>query len=138
MNDTTTRDSQESDIHITYLSETHKAFIENSAKVTGFLLLAIGWYATSTEARSFLATTSGLAVLSAIAVLSAYALSVAASWVAYSGSAMTYRRLQQLAYLPEEAYKERRLGLLTFAVCAAGNGVLACLLAYLLAATRQP
>lgn len=94
MNDTTTRDpKQECDIHIAYLSETHKAFIEYSAKVTGFLLLAIGWYATSNEARSFLATTSGLAVLSAIAVLSAYALSVAASWVAYSGAGLACSHL---------------------------------------------
>jgi hypothetical protein len=128
----------EFDLHVSHLTETHKAFIENTGKVAGFLLLALGWFATSKDARFFLTSTPEVAILAALAVVTAYLLSVAASWVAYRVSAKGLRRLKALAYLPPSAYEGRVLGPVTFWVCVAGNGVLAALLVTaLLIATRQ-
>jgi hypothetical protein len=128
---------QEFDLHVAHLTETHKAFIENTAKVAGFLLLALGWFATSKDARAFLASTPSVTAFASMAVTAAYVLSVAASWVAYRVSAKAFRRLNELAYLPQSAYEGRLLGPVTFAVCVAGNGVLAALLvAALLTATK--
>ena len=42
MADTSSQESRlEFDLHVAHLTETHKAFIENTAKVAGFLLLAL-------------------------------------------------------------------------------------------------
>ena len=119
---------QEFDLHVAHLTETHKAFIENTGKVAGFLLVALGWFATSKDVRAFLASTPSVTALAAIAVTAAYFLSVAASWVAYRVSAKAFRRLKELAYLPQSAYEGRLLGPVTFGVCIAGTGVLAALL----------
>ena len=127
----------EFDLHVAHLTETHKAFIENTGKVAGFLLLALGWFATSKDARAFLASSPGVTALAALAVTAAYLLSVGASWVAYRMSVKAFRRLNELACLPRSAYEARMLGPTTFAVCLAGNGVLAALLvAALLSAPR--
>ena len=115
-------------MHVTHLTETHKAFIDNTGKVAGFLLLALGWFVTSKDARAFLGSTPNVAALAASAVITAYLLSVGASWVAYRVSTKALRRLNQLAYLPPAAYQARVLGLATFVVCVAGNGVLTALL----------
>jgi hypothetical protein len=130
MSDTSSSETKhEFDLHVTHLIETHKAFIDNSGKVAGFLLLALGWFVTSKDARAFLGSNPNVATLAASAVTTAYLLSVGASWVAYRVSTKTLRRLNQLAYLPPPAYEARVLGLATFVVCAFGNGVLAALLA---------
>ena len=119
---------QEFDLHVAHLTETHKAFVENTGKVAGFLLLALGWFATSEGARAFLRSSPSVTALVAIAVAAAYILAVTASWVAYRTTAKTYSRLKELAYLPQSAYEGRLLGPVTFGVCIAGNGVLSALL----------
>lgn len=119
---------QEFDLHVAHLTDTHKAFIENTSKVAGFLLLALGWFATSKDARTFLASTPNCTALAALAVTAAYLLWVGASWITYRVSLKTFRRLQELAYLPQSAYEARALGPVTFGACIAGNGVLTALL----------
>ncbi|WP_421870413.1 hypothetical protein [Motiliproteus sp.] len=118
----------EFDLHISHLTSTHVAFINDTSKVAGFLLLALGWYATSGDARDFLAVTPMMTNLAAVAIASAYLLSVCASWVAYRVSANAIRRLRELDYLPPSAYEGRVLGPITFAACVGGNGILAGLL----------
>ena len=118
----------EFDLHVEHLTSTHEAFINNTGKVAGFLLLALGWYVTSDSARVFLLSTPLMATLAAIAVASAYALSVGASWVAFRVSSNALGRLRELDYIPSSAYEGRALGPITFAVCMGGNGVLAALL----------
>ena len=122
------RKKLEFDLHVAHLTDTHKGFIDNTGKVAGFLLLALGWFATSNDARAFLASAPNVTLLAALAVACAYLLSAVASWVAYRVSAKGLRRLNELAYLPVSAYEARVLGPVTFAVCVAGNGVLAALL----------
>ena len=119
---------EEFDLQVAHLTETHKAFIENTAKVAGFLLLALGWFATSEGARNFLVSTPRIKALAATAVAAAYLLSVVASWVAYDVSVKGLRRLDELAHLPRSAYEARVLGPVTFVACVVGNGVLAGLL----------
>jgi len=119
---------EEFDLHVAHLTDTHKAFIDNTAKVSGFLLLALGWFATSEGARNYLTSTPTIAALAATAVAAAYLLSVVASWVAYRVSVKGMRRLNELAHLPRSAYEARVLGPVTFVACVVGNGVLAGLL----------
>lgn len=118
----------EFDLHIEHLTATHVAFINDTSKVAGFLLLALGWFATSGDAREFLASTPMMTPLAAMAIASAYLLSVCASWVAYRVSANAIHRLRGLDYLPPSAYEGRKLGPITFVACVGGNGVLAGLL----------
>lgn len=124
---------QEFDLHIGFLTETNKAFVDNTGKVAGFLLLALGWLATSEDAREYLASTPQIAKLAALAVAVTFLLYTAASLGAYRRSRDSYVRLVDLAYLPESAFKARKLGLATSAVCVVGTAVLACLLVALLA-----
>ena len=118
----------EFELHVAHLSATHEAFISNTGKVAGFLLLALGWFATSEAARGFLSSTPVMTALAAVAVAAAYGLSIGASWVAYRVSANAIRRLEELAYLPPSAYEGRVLGPVTFVVCVGANGVLSVLL----------
>lgn len=115
----------EFDLHVAHVTEIHKAFIENTGKITGFLLLSVGWFATSRDARAFLASNSDLTFVAILAVVAAYGLSLAASWVGLHTSRKALLRLKALDYLPPVAYEARALGPVTFAVCAIGNGVLA-------------
>jgi hypothetical protein len=55
----------EFDLHVGHITETHKALIDNAAKVAGFQLLALGWLATSESARGYLALPRLKAVVSA-------------------------------------------------------------------------
>lgn len=119
---------EEFDLHVEHITETHKAFIDSNTKVAGFLLLAMGWFATSSSARNFFLSTPNVKIIAAIAVASAYLLSVGASWVAYHVSSKAVTRLNELSYLPPSAYEGRILGPITFVFCVAGNGVLAALL----------
>ncbi len=119
---------EEFDLHVAHTTDMHKSFIESSLRVAGFLLLALGWFATSNDAREFLASARSVTVLAALAVAFAYLLSVGASWVAYKFSCKAAQRLTELAYLPQSAYEGRILGTSTFFICIFGNGVLAVLL----------
>jgi hypothetical protein len=118
----------EFDLHVSHITETHKAFIDNTGKVAGFLLLGLGWFATSESARAYLAAAPYIARLAALAVVAAFGFSAVASWIAYRVTEQALRRLAVLDYLPPSAYAARRLSLPTFVVCVAGNGVLATLL----------
>ena len=133
MTDTTNGDAkQEFELHVAYLTETQKSFVENTSKVAGFLLLALGWFATSKDARAYIGSAHQIAYFSAMAVAAAYLLSAGASWVVYRASAKTYQKLVGLAYLHETAYEARKLGLSTFVICVVGTGVLSGLLVFAL------
>ena len=122
------RTKLEFELHLSHITEMHKAFFDNMSKVSGFLLLALGWFATSKDARAYLASEPTLSTLAAIGVLAAYLLSVAAAVVAYRASRLALQRLNELNFLPASAYVNRALLAPTFLVCTLGNGVLAGLL----------
>ena len=129
MTDTSSHAAKEEfELHVAHITEVHKSFIDSTAKVAGFLLLALGWYVTSNDARAFFATNQSVTMIAATAVVSAYLLSVRASWVGYQVSGKAFRRLNELQYLPLSAYEGRVLRTTTFAACIAGNGVLSVLL----------
>jgi len=119
---------EEFNLHIEHITATHSEFIGNTAKVASFLLLALGWFVTSSDVRVFLASSYSISIIAATAVAAAYLLSVAASWVAYQVSNNIALRLRELAYLPPSAYEERMLSKTTFVSCVAGNGVISALL----------
>lgn len=119
---------EEFDLHVEQITDTHKGFVDNTTKVAGFLLLALGWIVTSSTAREYLVATPDMAIIAAIAVAAAYMLSVGASWIGYRVSNNAIRRLNDLSYLPRSAYEGRILDPITFVVCLAGNGVLSALL----------
>ena len=124
----TDKAKEEFDLLVQHVTDTHKSFVDNTAKVAGFLLLAIGWLATASDARTFLSGNKGFACIAAIAVAAAYFLSVWASKIAYNASRRAIGRLGELSYLPPSAYRDRALNQSTFAVCVVGNGVLAAVL----------
>jgi hypothetical protein len=116
---------QEFDLHIAVLTDTQKALVEATAKVAGFLLLALGWLATSEQARTYLARDKPAAIVFALAMVVAYLISAFLTWLAYRACAKTYSHLQSLAHLPERAYEVRKPWLLMSAGYMLGTGVLA-------------
>ena len=92
------RTKLEFELHLSHITEMHKAFFDNMSKVSGFLLLALGWFATSKDARAYLASEPTLSTLAAIGVLAAYLLSVAAAVVAYRASRLALQRLNELNF----------------------------------------
>jgi hypothetical protein len=120
---------EEFDLLVQHVTDIQKSFVENTAKVAGFLLLAMGWLATAKEARTFLSNNEIFAVIAAITVAVTYVLSVWASAIAYSASAKAIKRLSELSWLDSPAYENRALDKNTFYVCVIGNGALASVLA---------
>ena len=118
----------EFDLHLSHITETHRALLENSGKVAAFLLLALGWLATSESARSYLATTPRLAAIGALAVFAGWLFSAIASWVGYRASNAALSRLRELDFLSPPAYESRRIGPATLCACIFGNAALAGLL----------
>jgi hypothetical protein len=112
---------QQFDLLHNHLSEIQRTIVENTAKVTGFLLLAMGWLATSSGARDYLKTHLALCWVGSAAVVGTLAAASLASWLAYRASDITFQRLVALDYLPTSCYDIRRVGARSLVLYIAGN-----------------
>ena len=75
-----TNTKQEFDLHMAALTDTQKLLLDNTAKVAGFLLLALGWLATSEDARNYLTDNPRVAIVFVAAILIAYVMAAALNW----------------------------------------------------------
>lgn len=62
------------------LANLHAGFVESAFKVTGFLLVVVGWIVTSTSARSAIGSSMPLVVLSTTALVLASCLYLLSSY----------------------------------------------------------
>lgn len=122
----------EFDLQHNTLCEVQRALLDNTAKVAGFLLLAIGWIATSETARKFLAADPPSRRATVAAVIAVFLLAALASVKAFKVSNVTYRRLVELNYVPVHCYAGRRVDTAVLVVYVIGNAALAALLVVVL------
>ena len=115
------------------LCEVQRALLDNTAKVAGFFLLALGWLATSESARLFLATDSTSRLVTVGSILGVVLLTMFVSAKAYKTSQFLYSELLTLSFLPPAYFQTRRVDGGTFAVYLAGNACLALVLAVVVA-----
>ncbi|HEV8582500.1 MAG TPA: hypothetical protein VGX68_25825 [Thermoanaerobaculia bacterium] len=114
------------------LRDHQQGLLENTAKTAGFLLLSIGWLATSQTARETL-NADGLLRGAAIGgVLVATALYIAAAFHVYRAAQRIRARLIELAYLPLEDIETRGISALLLAVLTLGNLTISLLLVVLI------
>src|SRR4051812_31665130 len=101
---------------ISELKEYRSGIIENAAKVTGFLLLAIGWLATSQAPRSILDSPL-LKVLTCASLLVAASMTIRMYVNVYNLSQSAYDQLQRLNYMEPSHYRGRLIDPLLRNVC---------------------
>jgi hypothetical protein len=109
------------------LCDIQTRLLDSNSKVAGFLLLATGWMATSKDARQFLQSEPHARGIVIAALVGAFVLYVCASFQAWWISRQTLSLLNNLSFLPENCYKQRRVPLSTLLIFSLGNGCLAAL-----------
>jgi TRAP-type C4-dicarboxylate transport system permease small subunit len=103
--DSVERDSnakQKFDLLYGSLCEIQKSLLDSTAKVAGFLLLATGWIATSSEARAFLKEDDISRYLAATALVGSFIFFTLAATKAHLASVHTIELLIKLGYVPQE------------------------------------
>lgn len=123
------------DLLYSSLCDIQKSLLDNTAKVAGFRLIAIGWIATSTAARDFLKDDELTRYVAVAALGGAFLFYALAARKAHQASLRTVELLNALDYLPEEHYLLRRVGLTTLVLFVVGNLFLVLLVASLILRT---
>ena len=138
MSETTTRDTKtEFEVLFPALCEIQRSFLENTTKVAGFFLLAVGWLATSESARSYLRAES-LVRSSAVAVVVAVTLIFCVvSWTAFAASKRILAELDSLNYVSANSTQHRRVTVSAFLAYTIANVCLAALVVVALLRTAN-
>ena len=90
-------------LHHARLTDTHRALLDNSGKVAGCVLRALGWLATSESARTLLTPTPSVATVGALAVFIAWAPSAIASRAGDRACNAAMARVHELQFMPGAA-----------------------------------
>ena len=114
------------------LCEIQKSLLDSTAKVAGFLLLAIGWIATSSEARDFLSDDVLSKCITIATLVGAFSFYTFAANKAHLASIRTVELLIELDYMPHQYYVLRKIDLTTLVLFVVGNLFLVFLIASLI------
>ena len=118
------------------LCEIQKGLLENTVKVAGFSVIAIGWLATSDYTQRLLRADKTLRYLVVAATGGAFALYVVASLKAFAISQQSLSLLNKLNFMPLDYYKNRSIDAPVLIVYIAGNLFLSLLVALLVLRMR--
>jgi hypothetical protein len=121
------------DVLIENLRGHRHALSEYVAKVMGFLLLAMGWLATSKDARAFFATNPFIKYCFAAALLLLGSMATALCIMAYRNSLRILGLMRGLGVMDSKYYEVFAVDRTTNAICVVGIAVLAILAAVLVA-----
>lgn len=116
------------DILFETLRDYQQSLLDNSAKTAGFLLLSIGWLATSQTARDTLRSDGLLRGAAVCAVFVGMAVYITAALHVYRAARRIRARLVDLSYLPLDDLEARRLSGNMVLVFTLGNLAIALLL----------
>ena len=109
----------------TFLSESQRGLVENTARVAGFLLIVAGWIATSDSAQKYFSAHHPSIYVTAAALGASFLLYVIASLTIYRYSSHVFSLMKQLNFLPPEYYEVRRVTRLLLVICTVGTSCLA-------------
>ena len=127
----------EFDVLFPAFCEIQRSLLENTTKVAGFFLLAVGWLATSESARSYLRSDS-LVRYSAISVVLLVTLAFCCvSWIALAASERIEKQLNDLAYVSALAIGHRKVTIQILIFYAMANICLASLVVLTLVRTAN-
>jgi hypothetical protein len=103
------------------LSGYHQGFIDSAFRVTGFLLLVLGWLLTSKEAREYLGRDETARRLVSAGLTMAAAIYAFISYRVYLLSQQVFARLHLLAYVPGSTYEDHLLHPVTLVAFISAN-----------------
>jgi len=127
----------EFDVLFPAFCEIQRSLLENTTKVAGFFLLAVGWLATSESARSYLRSDS-LVRNSAIGAVILITLTFCAvSWMALSGSKRIEKEINDLGYISRLSISHRRVTIAVLLCYTLANVCLATLVVLTLLRTAS-
>jgi hypothetical protein len=106
---------------------------DNVAKVTGFLLLAIGWLATSKDARAFFGTNPLIKYSFACAFLLLGSMTIASCIMAHRFSLRMLDLMRELNVMDSKYYEIFAIDKYIATICSTDIGILAILAAVFIA-----
>ena len=109
------------------LCEIQRSLLENTTKVAGFFLLAVGWLATSESARSYLRHDSIIRYSAVGAVMLVILTFCAVSWMARRASKRIETQLNLLEYVSALSIEYRAVTIQVLVCYALANICLAAL-----------
>ena len=138
MSEATIRDPKaEFDVLFPALCEIQRSFLENTTKIAGFFLLAVGWLATSESARNYLRAESLVRNSAVAAVVAVTIIFCVVSWTAFAASRRILAELNGLNYISANATRHRRVTLSAFLAYTVANVCLASLVVVALVRTAN-
>ena len=117
--------------------EIQRSLLENTTKVAGFFLLAVGWLATSENARSYLSSDSLIRYSAICAVILIILTFCVVSWIALSASERIEMQLNSLEYVSAQSISHRRVTIQVLACYTLANVCLASLVVITLLRTAN-
>jgi hypothetical protein len=109
------------DVLFSTLCEFQNGMLTSTTQVAGFLSVTIGWLATSSDARHFLAASRDARRFAILALLSTFLLYAFASVKVFRSSKKTFGLLCKLDFMPSEYYQNRVIDLPILLVFVVGN-----------------
>jgi uncharacterized membrane protein (UPF0136 family) len=112
---------QQFDVLFSTLCEFQSGLLTSTTQVAGFLSVAIGWLATSTNARDFLRESGTGRNIAVLALIGTFLLYAFGSIKVYRSSQKTFRFLTRLDFMPSEYFQNRVVDVPILLVYCAGN-----------------
>ena len=109
------------DVLFTTLGELQQGLISSTTQVAGFLLLTIGWLATSESAWKLLHSHRHVGDVTAAALAGAFGLYSFGAYMVYARSQRTFMLLGRLALMPADCYDTRVINLPELSIFIGGT-----------------
>jgi len=112
---------QRFDILFSTLCEFQSGLLTSTSQVAGFLIVAIGWLATSSAARDFLKNNGTGRIVTILALLGTFVLYSLGCLKVYLSSQKTFRLLKHLDFVPPEYLEDRIVDIPILLIYTVGN-----------------
>jgi hypothetical protein len=112
-------------------------FVDGGLKVTGFLLIVLGWLLTSKEARDYLARDMIGRTIAVISLITASLMYASITYRVYLRSNTVFAQLARLNYLPVETYQDHVIQPFAVVIFILSNFGLSCVLAFFIMRLRR-
>jgi hypothetical protein len=109
------------DVLYSTLGELQKGLLSSTTQVAGFLLLAIGWLATSANTFPLLHSRPTVRYMAAAALCGAFVLYAYGACMVYTRSQKTFKMLIQVDLMPVDFYESNVLNLRELFIFIAGT-----------------
>ena len=112
-------------------------FVDGGLKVTGFLLIVLGWLLTSKEARDYLARDVIGRTIAATSLIAASVMYASIAYRVYLRSQNVFAQLRRLNYLPVETYQDHVIQPFAVVMFILSNFGLSCVITFFILRLRR-